>query len=260
MKKGMVMLLCMGLLLSGCGRGGADSDGVFQGERQTLELLEAPEALPDELYSDFNAWDRTDEWGKLAQSQDGSAMLYANRDDNSAMYLLWDGRFYRLPWADERGMELDMDLYLEDLDEDREQELVAISHSKGSSGWGRDQVYIVTGAGEQVEFPLETLEDWIMDNAALTDNVLTFFDLSAPVVNVYDLSRPAAVEQVTADAALADSVAIVEFDMEEALSVAITLDAMTDAVVSHVAVLSGSLRYQNGQFFVQDLTLSPWSE
>ena len=260
MKKGMVLIACVGLLLSGCGEGGAGRDAIFQGERQTLELIDLPEVLPDELYSDFNAWDRTDEWGKLAQSQDGSAMLYANRDDDSAMYLLWGGNFYRLPWADERGMELDMDLYLGDLDGDRTQELVAISHSKGSSGWGRDQVYIVTGAGEQVEFPLEILEDWVMDNAALTDNVLTFFDLSAPVVNVYDLSRPAVVEQVAADAALADSVAIVEFAMEETLSMTITLDALTDAVSSHVAVLSGSLQYQDGQFSVQDLTLSPWDD
>ncbi|MCD7927984.1 MAG: hypothetical protein LUF80_03880 [Oscillospiraceae bacterium] len=258
MKKGLILALCVGLLLSGCGEGGTGRDAVFQGERQTLELSEPPEALPDELYSDFTAWDRTEEWGKLAQSQDGSAMLYANRDDASAMYLLWNGKFYRLPWADERGMELDIDLYLEDLDGDLEQELVAISHSKGSNGWGRDQVYIVTRAGEQVKFPLETLEDWIGDNGVLTDNVLTFFDLSASVVNVYDLSRPAAVEQVTADASLADSAAIIEFDLDESLSVAITLDALTDAVLSHVAVLSGSFQYQDGQFAIQELSLSPW--
>lgn len=257
-KKFFLGALLLVLLLSGCQKEGqAVKEAVFQGEVQALEAMETPEALPTELCGDYNAWDRTTEWSEMAETEDGSARLYANRDDYEAMYLLWNGRFYVLPWADEREMELDVDLYLDDLDGSGEQEVIAIAHSRGSAGWGRDQVYIIDWSGSQVTFPLEELESWVQDNLTLTDYVLTFFGLSLSVENVYDLSQPVIFEGVAEDSELTESIPIIWFTFDGGLSMKIQLKARADVAVS-VGVLTGDFTYQSGAFAVQNLSLNPW--
>lgn len=259
-KKLFLGLLLLALLLSGCQKEAQGvKEAVFQGEVQTLEVMEPPEALPTELCGDYNAWDRAAAWSEMAESEDASARLYANREDYASMYLLWNDSFYVLPWADEREMEQNVNLSLEDLDGDGRQEVVAIALVNGGTGWSRGQVYIIEQEGRQVKFPLKALENWLQDNLALTDYVLTFFDLSVPVTNVYDLSRPVVLEGITEDTELAESPAIIAFTAENGLSVEIIINAANTALPP-LGILSGDLIYQNGLFSIQSLSLTAWQE
>ncbi len=212
-------------------------DATFQGTTETLEDMAVPEDLPDELCGDYNAWDRAETWVQIAQSEGGEAALYAENGDDCSMYLLWNGYFYRLPWTDEREMELDIDLYLDDMDGDWVHELGAISHSKGSSGWGRDQVYLLEqGGGQltQIKFPLEAFEKWLTDHCSIRGGQVRFFDLSV---------------DTDQGAALDDNAALVLFAVDEGLSVYAEMNFQNGQTA---AILTGYLSYQDGTFSVAE--------
>ncbi|MCD8376282.1 MAG: hypothetical protein LUD69_05015 [Oscillospiraceae bacterium] len=234
--------LCLALLpglLGGCARE-ESMDAAFQGEVEILEDIAVPVGLPEELCGNYNAWSRVETWAKMAQSGNGEASLYAESGDDSSLYLLWNGYFYRLPWADEREMEMDVDLYLEDLDGDGARELAAVSHARGSSGWGRDQVYLLEqGNGQltQVRFPLEEFELWLEEHCAVKGGQVRFFSLSA---------------EAAQDGALDGGAALILFTVDRGLSVSVRL-AFQDGQTA--AVLTGGLSYRDGAFSVSE----PWA-
>ncbi len=238
----MMWALCLVLLLGllgACGQEEAMDGAAFPGQVQTVADVIAPEDLPAEPCAGYSAWDRAAQWTQLAQAGDGAATLYARRDDDASLYLLWNGYFYQMPWADERELELDMDLYLWDVDGDWMQELVAVSHARDSGGMGRDRLYLLEqGNGQltQVTFPLEAFEAWLEQHCAAQGGQVTFFNLST---------------QAAEDGRLADNAALIRLTADGALAVYAQMSFQNG---TPAAALTGGLSYRDGVFSVA----GPW--
>ena len=84
----------------------------FKAETQVAETLPTPSDLPKELCP-YEEWTRETEWTKIASAEASlnspSLSIYANREDQSGLYLLWGETFLRAGWEKARSMEAELE-------------------------------------------------------------------------------------------------------------------------------------------------------
>ena len=189
----------------------------FKAETQVAETLPTPSGLPEELCP-YEEWTRETEWTKIASAEASlnspSLSIYANREDQSGLYLLWGETFLRAGWEKARSMEAELEAAVQDFDRDGKEEAAVILRPEGGAHWAREELHILDEDEEgrilDTSFPLDAFEDWILENPDIEEWMMTKLDtqkavqpeLSDPLYLIYaDIEEERIVMEAVLEAA-----------------------------------------------------------
>ena len=136
----------------------------FKAETQVAETLPTPSGLPEELCP-YEEWTRETEWTKIASAEASlnspSLSVYANREDQSGLYLLWGETFLRAGWEKARSMEAELEAAVQDFDRDGKEEAAVILRPEGGAHWAReelpDPLYLIYADIEEERIVMEAV-------------------------------------------------------------------------------------------------------
>lgn len=282
MKRGLwILVMLLGCSLYGCSAGRetentAEASGLprFEADMETVERLPVPDGLPEELCP-YEAWTRETEWALLSELENGSDEgeaageaaafgngpkpgIYANREDQSGLYILWKEEWLRTEWEEARGMEAGLKTAAWDFDQDGEEELAVALCPPGGAHWAREEPHILgqdrEGEWQDAAFPLQAYEDWILENTRiLPEGRLTFLDASL------ELEVPEQDSAAAGEYELADTISLITVELEgnEIVTEAV-LDPEDIASGKSLAVVRTSLYWDGTGFQILDYELNTW--
>ncbi len=248
-KRACTLLIVFLLIL--CFTGCSKDDQMkqtYSAKSEQLQEIDLPKDLPSET-SDWLKWDRKSQWLKISETEDGAAQLFASNKENDKLYLSLGEKFYILNWASVRKDEEDVKLFEKDINNDKKNELIAISPISGSTDWYRERLYIIESDGQSItsaEFPLEKFEKYVKDNLSLNSSELKFFDLT--------LKAPE--KNSEKDMKLTDEISSVLFSFESGFVMKIEISVVSDSPTT-IAEIICELKYDGGNFSVKNASMIP---
>lgn len=212
--------------------------------------------LPDEVTSMLD-WQWSGAVALLAE-EDGAEFYAVEGKESSIALLYWDGVWGEFDWLFVTPRAIDPQLWVTDIDEDGEDELVVLCYGGSGTGVSLEYLYVVEREGKTLvsyELPLGTLSQALNGQLqTVSDNGTVYAALGRELV---DLS--AVLEGVEAKNVKACLGAIADYEPVEGGIAARFGVALEGDGIAYLALygadVAGTVRYADGVFTLEDLHL-----
>lgn len=230
---------------------------VLTAEKVEGRLPEGEYDLPDEVTSMLE-WQWSGAVGLLAEA-DGAEFYAVEGKESSVALLYWDGACGEFDWQFVTPHAVDPKLWVADLDQDGEDELVALCYGGSGTGVSLEYLYVVEknedGSLTSYGLTWETLAKGLDDQLqTISVNGATYVALGRELVDI-----SAQLEDVEAKNVKVHMGPIVSYEPVEGgfacrFGTAVEGEGIPYLAL-YVADITGTVRYENGNFTLEDLHL-----
>lgn len=226
-------------------------------ERVEGRLPEGEYDLPDEVTSMLD-WQWSGAVALLAE-EDGAEFYAVEGKESSVALLYWDGVWGEFDWLFVTPRAIDPQLWVTDIDEDGEDELVALCYGGSGTGVSLEYLYVVEREGKTLvsyELPLGTLSQALNGQLqTVSVNGTVYAALGRELVDITADLEGVKTENVSV--CLGQTAAY--RPTESGLTCTFGVVAEGDGIPflsCYVAEVEGEIRYADGIFTLENLRLS----